>query len=314
MWLFAVACVSAPPPAQDSTVERIDTAAPVDTDTAVDTGGAASKPRAVLGGIPMVRVSAGTFWMGSPETEAGRSDSEQQHEVTLSRDFYIGETPITRGQYRELMGMIPDESDPCDDECAVRRVRWHDAAALANAVSAAEGLEACFECSGDPVMCTPVGNPYACTGVRLPTEAEWEYAARAGHQGPFQAGGELAADDVENCDSDVVLSDGTVLGDVAWYCGSSGMWVQPVGQLAANGWGLYDVSGNVYEWLYDWAGADHGSGPVTDPTGPETGQEKHHRGGSWGSFPKNARLSARTFNTPDVGQTGSGVRLVWTAP
>jgi len=280
-------------------------------DSATPDSGAAPLPAQVtLAGMGLQYVPAGTFTMGSSTTEVGRVADETQHRVTLTHGYYMGVVPVTRGQYRALMGETPDEADPCDDTCAVRRVSWHDAAALANAASRAEGLPECFHCTD---TCEPVGNPYDCEGVRLPTEAEWEHAARAGTTGAFQTGGNLVEGDEESCDSNVVLDDGTPLSELAWFCGSSDMWVQPVGQLAPNALGLHDLSGNVYEWLYDWAGEDHGSAPETDPLGPDSGTTRLHRGGSWGSFPRNLRLAARTANVPGEGQAGSGVRLVWTA-
>lgn len=287
-------------------------------DTSTDSGASetALSTMVVFGDIVLIEIPSGEFQMGTPEHEVGRLPSETQHDVTISRPFYIGETPVTKAQFSTWMGYLPDGNENCADDCPVRWVSWHESAQLCSVLSSAAGLDSCYTCTSDTgaLVCAPVGSAAACAGYRLPTEAEWEYAARAGSTGAFSNGAGLVAGSEEDCAGDLLLSDGSALDEHAWYCGNSGMWIQPVRGLPPNAWGLFDVSGNVYEWIHDWAGGSYGSDPVTDPEGPETGSMKLHRGGSWGSMPRNLRLGLRTFNDPAAGQAGSGFRLVRRSP
>jgi formylglycine-generating enzyme required for sulfatase activity len=240
-----------------------------------------------------VQVRAGAFTMGSPRGEEGRDRDETQHAVTLTRGFVMQSTEVTQGQFREVMGYNPSQFSSCGAECPVEGVTWHEAAAYANGLSAREGLGACYSCSGSGpgVTCAPVGEPYSCRGYRLPTEAEWEYAARAGTTGPRY--GDLDA--------------------VAWHNGNAGGTTHPVRQKQPNGWGLYDMLGNVWEWCHDWSG-DYPGGAARDPAGPGAGSNRVLRGGSWFTGAGHARAAARTWFTPGHRDGAFGFRTVRSSP
>ena len=200
-----------------------------------------------------VRIPAGTFTMGSPANESGRGSDEVQHQVTITRDFWLKETEVTQGEWRSLMGSNPSGFSACGDGCPVEQVSWFDAVDYVNALSRSEGLPECY--GGSRTSRTFAG--LSCRGFRLPTEAEWEYAARAGTTG--ERYGPLDA--------------------TAWAWANSGDRTRPVRGKQANAWGLYDMIGNVYEWTHDWY--DAYGGAATDPLGPDTGSNRVLRGGSW---------------------------------
>lgn len=209
----------------------------------------------------MVLLPKGRFVMGSPATEPYRDDDEAQREVVIERAFYLGATEVTQSQWRALMGKNPALSATWEDvpesergSLPVERVSWYDATEYLNRLSAKEGLEACYareSCVGDPssgattdleegdFRCSSVKFAEAsCPGYRLPTEEEWEYAARAGTTGPTYAGA-LEVDDGGRA---------AVLEGIAWYAANSGGRPHVVGGKRANGWGLHDMLGNVWEW------------------------------------------------------------------
>lgn len=204
--------------------------------------------------VPMVLVPAGTFIMGVPEDEVGVSDRElreqHQHEVTLTRDLCIGATELTQAQYSELAGGNPSHHSDCTD-CPVEDLSWIEAVELANLASDAAGLDRCMAC--DEEDCWPLDDdPYSCRGYRLPSQAEWQYSARGGiEERAFPNGGGLVPGTAEtDCEGQLELDNGLILDDFAWYCGN-GTETHPVGQLARNGYGLYDTSGNVGEFCAD---------------------------------------------------------------
>jgi formylglycine-generating enzyme required for sulfatase activity len=189
-------------------------------------------------------------------------------------------------------------------------VTWHEAAALANALSRAEDLEECYSCEGDEdsVECTTSGSPYDCEGYRLPTEAEWEYAARGGTESAFSNGGNLLSSDPYNCSTPVVLDNAEVLGDIAVYCGNDSGEPSEVGTKDANPYGLYDMHGNVWEWCHDWYD-DYGTAPVEDPWGDSSGSNRVIRGGSWNFVPRFLRAANRSRYDPRHDDVSLGFRL-----
>lgn len=211
--------------------------------------------------------------MGSPTTEAGRSIDEVQHMVTLTTDFWMAESEVTQKQYRNLMGSSPSSFK--GDDLPVESVTWFDAVAYCNELSVKEKLQPCYQIIG-----TTVGwaDGVKCTGYRLPTEAEWEYAANpAAPPRTVYAG------------SDTV--DG-----VAWYGGNVGnaeSTTHGVKTKTANGRGLYDLSGNVWEWVWDFYQANYEALPSTDPIGPPAGAIRVIRGGSWLFIAASARVAQR---------------------
>ena len=236
-----------------------------------------------------VRVSAGTFTMGAPLEELGRWDYELQHDVTLTRDFEILSTEVTQADFDSLMGYNPSHFIGCGEDCPVETVNWHEAAAYCNALSNRQGSSPCYECtgSGASVSCVPstsFATPYECPGTRLPTEAEWEYAARAGTTTTTYAG------DLEEmgCSSEV-------LRPIAWYCGTIGDRTRRVGTLEPSPWGLYDVLGNVWEWCHDWYD-DYPVGHAIDPTGPPAGANRVLRGASWLNLARDVRAAHRYWD------------------
>ena len=221
-------------------------------------------------GMEFAWIPAGRFVMGSPNGEEGRYGSEVQHEVRISQGFWMGKYEVTQGEWESVMGSNPSYFDECGSRCPVENVVWNDVQEFIRRLNERES-----------------GSEYE---YRLPTEAEWEYAARAGTSGPRY--GELDL--------------------IAWWDGNSGDRTHPVGQKRANGWGLHDMLGNVLEWVADWYGAEYPSGMVTDPRGPSTGLYRVARGGSWGGGAGYVRSAARIIYSPGDRLSAVGFRLVRT--
>jgi len=280
-------------------------------------------------------VPAGTFVMGSPEGELGRDSDETQHQVTLTHSFYMQNTEVTNQQYMELAqwavdngyanatpsslrdaldGSIVELLDLDDEDCdidykgsaftcenpdhPVQEVTWYQSVAYCDWLSLREGLARAYNhsnwrCNGN--------SPYTVEGYRLPTEAEWEYACRAGSTMAF-TNGEITQ---LYCNLDPILA---VIG---WYCGNTNGRTEPVGQKISNAWGLYDMHGNVSEWCNDWYGIY--SGDVTDPEGPESGIYRVLRGGSWYYYTSDCRSANRDNYVPDTSSDTIGFRPVRSA-
>jgi formylglycine-generating enzyme required for sulfatase activity len=245
-------------------------------------------------GMEFVYMIPGTFMMGSPFNEPGRDDDENQHQVTFTKGFYMQTTEVTQGQWKSVMGDNPSYFKNCGDDCPVELVSWNDVEKFIRKLNQREG-----------------GNKY-----RLPTEAEWEYAARAGSSAAFANGGI----------SEIRCGFDTNLDAMGWYCGNSAViysgcydtsncdgskciGTHSVAQKQPNARGLYGMHGNVWEWCQDWYGS-YPSGTVSDPTGSSGGSLRVNRGGSWFGYARDCRSANRRYDLPDLSYTNLGFRLL----
>ena len=228
------------------------------------------KPKPISNSIGMsfVWIPPGTFMMGSPSNEPERGSDEIQHEVTLTKGYYLQTTEVTQGQWKKVMGNNPSGFKKCGEECPVERVSWDDVQEFIKRLNQLEAK-----------------NGY---GYRLPTEAEWEYAARAGSKGPFAFGNCLSTNDA-NYYGENPLS-GCPKGE------DRGTTIR-VSSFKANAWGLYDMHGNVWEWCQDVYG-DYPTNSVKDPQGPTSGGPRVCRGGSWSHFARICRSAFRSRSKP----------------
>jgi formylglycine-generating enzyme required for sulfatase activity len=232
-------------------------------------------------GMKFVKVPKGTFLMGSPSSESGRNSDEVQHRVTITYDFFVQTTEVTQEQWFNVMGYNPSTWSAerhCPGEykkvrgvslCPnnpVEKISWHDVGLfLAKMNEKRDGFV-----------------------YRLPTEAQWEYAARGGSTGPYSLTGNLA--------------------DFAWFVENAGNGTRPVAKLKPNAYGLYDVAGNVADWTRDRYG-DYPNSHVTDPGGSFCCSARVVRGGGWSSTAKLSRTAARFLEEPDSRHPFLGVRL-----
>jgi formylglycine-generating enzyme required for sulfatase activity len=271
----------------------------------------------------MVRINGGTFMMGSPATEVGRYDDEgPQHRVTVG-GFYMGKNEVTVGEFRRFAsassykttaetsggGYVWTGSEWAtkadanwktpyfsqQDNQPVVLVSWYDAVNYCNWRSQQESLTAAYTVSGTNVTWNRSAN-----GYRLPTEAEWEYACRAGTTTPFSTG------------SNITTNQANYDGNYPYNGNAKGTYREKttaVGSFAANPWGLFDMHGNVYEWCWDWFG-DYGSGSQTDPMGASSGTTRVERGGSWNNHGQNLRSALRSYDTPSISLYILGFRLL----
>ena len=258
------------------------------------TGDIENKPRDVDDGKnlrpKMVGLSGGTFWMGT-EGEEGDDDEKPRHEVTISA-FEISETEVTQGQWERLMGNNPSNCRyGCGDNLPVNVVSWYDAVEYLNKLSEHEGLIACYKGPRESIEWNR-----SCTGYRLPTEAEWEYAARAGSESAYSFGDDAAK-----------------LDEYAWYNENAGRKVHAVASKRANRWGLYDMHGNVLEWVWDRYGA-YSEKSVQDPTGTKVGAARVVRGGSFLFRAGNLRSAYRVRYLPGLRVRFYGFRVARGGP
>ena len=230
----------------------------------------------------MKPIPAGSFMMGAlPRDERAEKQEKPRHQVEITRDFYVGQYPVSQGLWEAIMGSNPSEKRGAN--LPVDTVSWSDCIQFCNTLSKKEGKELVYSVSGKRVICN-----WSANGYRLLTESEWEYAARA-NQNILYAG-----------------SDKTK--KVAWHFWNSGVKPHSVGLKKPNDFGLYDMSGNVSEWVWDWFG-DYSEETMIDPTGPKTGSYRVHRGGSWDKHDLHLRVSNRDKGKPTDRYKYLGFRL-----
>ena len=232
--------------------------------------------------LKLVQISAGKFTMGSPETEKDRYKNETQHEVTISKSFYMGVTEVTQEQYEAVMGNNPSKYKGKTNP--VETVRWDDAVAFCKKLSQKTGKT-----------------------VQLPTEAQWEYACRAGNRIRFSFGDKEEDLHKHGNYCDKSNTDGSDWQDKEHGDGFDK--TAPVGSLKPNAWGLYDMHGNVWEWCQDWY-AEYPAGAVTDPTREVNSGLRVVRGGSWYNNPPNCRSAYRRRVNAVDRNDASGFRVV----
>jgi sulfatase modifying factor 1 len=229
-------------------------------------------------GMKLNKIPAGTFTMGSPEGETDRRDDEYQHKVTITKAFYIQTTEVTQGQWKAVMGTEPWKGKSYvkdGPDYAASYVSWDDAVAYCKKLSEKESKT-----------------------YRLPTEAEWEYACRAGTTTRWSFG-----------------NDEKVIGDYAWYKENAydidEKYAHQVGLKKPNAFGLYDMHGNVFEWCHDFYGEDYyQQSPEKDPTGPTSGEARVLRGGSWDDGTRHTRSAGRGRGETDALSGNFGFRVV----
>jgi formylglycine-generating enzyme required for sulfatase activity len=232
-------------------------------------------------GMEFVLINAGSFMMGSPSNESGRDSDEKQHEVILTKDYYMQTTEVTQGQWKAVMGNNPSSFQTCGDNCPVENVSWDDTQEFIKKVN-------------------QMGDGY----YRLPTEAEWEYAARAGTTTSYSFG-----------------NDSNQLSKFGNFCDSKCTYgwkdrnqndqynnTAPVKSYSPNAWRLYDMHGNVWEWCNDWYG-DYPDISVTDPGGPSSGLYRVLRGGGWNNYAQYCRSAKRDSLSPGSRISNFGLRL-----
>lgn len=220
-------------------------------------------------GMEFILVKGGCFQMGDTFGD-GESDEKPVHEVCVD-DFYMGKYEVTQGQWKAIMGNNPSYFKDCGDNCPVEQVSWNDIQEFTNKLNQKTGKN-----------------------YRLPTEAEWEYAAKSGGKNEKYAG----SNDIDS---------------VAWYSSNSGSKTHPVGQKQPNGLGIYDMSGNVWEWVQDWYDEKYyKNSPKNNPKGASSGEDRVLRGGSWIDGARNARSANRGWGNPVDRDDFNGFRVAGT--
>ena len=248
----------------------------------------------------LVRINGGTFTMGSPVNEPNRQGREgPQHQVTIS-SFFMGKYPVTQQEYEEIMDMNP--SSFINPNMPVESISWYDAVEFCNKLSIREGLTPAYTIIGSGDMRTVLWIRDA-DGYRLPTEAEWEYACRAGTTTPFSTGYSISTDQAN------------FNGHYPYYDNPAGEFrvtTTVVDSFAPNPWGLFDMHGNVWEWCWDWFD-EYPRESQTNPSGPESGNYRVIRGGSWDYHGEFLRSAYRDFALASFPYNFIGFRLVRSA-
>jgi formylglycine-generating enzyme required for sulfatase activity len=245
---------------------------------------------------------AGSFDMGPLGDDKNDQSGDIQHTVILTQSFHISTTEVTQALYTAVTGEHPwrdkprgisasagecfhfSETAKTDDNYPAYCVNWHDAAKFCNALSEIEGLDTAYSFVG-----ATVSRDKGASGYRLPTEAEWEYVANANGTYTYSGSNDIEA--------------------VGWYIGNSEGQLHPVGTKAANAWGIYDMSGNLQEWIGDWDG-NYSTGNITDPSGPPTGRERIIRGGSFKMSAEDSQVTRRARVSPGFANDLQGFRIV----
>jgi formylglycine-generating enzyme required for sulfatase activity len=242
-------------------------------------------------GIKTVLIPAGNFIMGNTGAYIKWSNELPSHPVTLTKSFYMGIYEVVQSQWKSVMG--DDPSFFKGDSLPIENVNWYKAIEFCNKLSEKDGLAKCYTINGIDVICD-----WKANGWRLPTEAEWEYSCKAGTTSDFYNGSltnEYSADD--NLDL------------IAWYRRNSFKKTIKVGQKLPNNFGLYDMSGSVWEWCWDLL-EEYKDKPVTDPTGSIPGSQHALRGGSWDEDPYLCTSATRYFEDPGTIVKYFGFRIV----
>ncbi|MEL6344458.1 MAG: SUMF1/EgtB/PvdO family nonheme iron enzyme [Myxococcota bacterium] len=311
MWLFiSMGCVeerTAPSPPARAPAPSLEPAPPPPLDREPSPVSKPTPPTLTVSGYEMVYIQPGTFVMGQPFDERYYpSRFAPSHSVMLTQGYYMGKTEVTQGMWRSVMGdlspldkehfiHVHHPPEPCreyglGDDLPMYCLTWFEAVTFANTLSAAEGLEPCYRIEGDDVQ-WPKG--VQCEGYRLPTEAEWEYAARAGTATHVWTGDDLDA-----------ICPYSNIHD----CNPSDVGPKAVTGRPPNPWGLHDIYGNVEEWCWDWY-AGYPITPAIDPVGPLSGEHRIQRGGTWNSWKSDLTVARRPYQKPSDFDF-SGLRLV----
>lgn len=237
-------------------------------------------------------VNGSEFTMGSPAEERWRENDETQHQVTVG-NYYIAKYEVSQTDYQALMGNNP--SSFSGERLPVEGVNWYDAVRYCNALSSQEGLEPAYSINGTEVIWNRDAN-----GYRLPTEAEWEYACRAGTTTPFSTGGNITVDQAN------------------WYSsypyiegeggGAYRRQTVAVDEFEPNPWGIYNMHGNVSEWCWDYYG-EYGTQAQDNPSGPQSGRNRVMRGGGWYDYAKHVRSAYRSAMPADYTDYKIGFRV-----
>jgi formylglycine-generating enzyme required for sulfatase activity len=257
-----------------------------------------------ISGMEFVYIPAGSFLMGSPNSDCGcKGCSERErprHKVTVSA-FWMGKYEVTQAQYEKITGSNYSQFKG-DSRHPVEQVRWYDAVEFCNRFSVKAGLTPCYTIdrkhrdpanrNNDDIYSWTTRLNEKANGFRLPNEAEWEYACKAGSTTEYYWGDRID-------------------GDYLWYGGNSNRTTHPVGEKRPNAWGLFDMAGNVREWCYDWYKYDYYTvSPERNPMGPGFGMDRIARGGSWYYEEIYQRSAFRSTHVPSFPNNDVGFRVV----